>query len=285
MSMPKVLVVDDSLSVRKVVERALLSKRMDVLSAASGKEAIEQISHDRPDLVVCDVIMPDMDGYQICDYVKTHPELHRTPVLLISGIVNSSVLERAAAVRSDEVMRKPFTADELLHKIDGLLMALPPAPAEPAPQPEPLHAPIEVPAVPEVVAAPVPVVSPIPSDPRPAGEDLKTLLGKLAALPGVSLTVLVDREGFLIESAGEMLLEAEVAGALASCLAESSDGIGRELGQGKLQGMILEYERGLVLLNGVDATAMLGVVLRDSAVLGKVRYYVKKLLPQLLGAL
>src|SRR5262249_23951511 len=111
------------------------------------------------------------------------------------------------------------------------------------------------------------------------------LLGKLAALPGVSLGVLVDREGFVIESAGEMLLEDEVAGALASCLAESSDGIGRGLGQGKRQAMILEYESGFVLLSGVDATAMLAVVLRDSAALGKVRYYVKKLLPELLGAL
>jgi len=115
--MPKVLVVDDSLSVRKVVQRALESKRIEVLSAASGSEAIEQISREAPDLIVCDVIMPDMDGYQICDFVKKHPTLGRTPVLLISGIVNSTVLERAAKVRSDDVMRKPFAADELLHRI------------------------------------------------------------------------------------------------------------------------------------------------------------------------
>jgi predicted regulator of Ras-like GTPase activity (Roadblock/LC7/MglB family) len=207
-------------------------------------------------------------------------------VLLISGIVNSSVLERAAAVRSDDVMRKPFTADELLSKIEGLLMPAPSVASAPATPPvELVNASIETPAVPAVVAA---TESPAPSsasEALSAAADLKTLLGKLAALPGVALSVLVDREGFLIESAGEMLLEAEVAGALASCLAESSEGIGRELGQGNLQGMILEYESGLVLLNGVDSTAMLAVVLRDPAVLGKVRYYVKKLLPQLLGAL
>ena len=68
--MPKVLVVDDSLSVRKVVQRALESKRIEVLSAASGSEALEQIAREAPDLIVCDVIMPDMDGYQICDFVK-----------------------------------------------------------------------------------------------------------------------------------------------------------------------------------------------------------------------
>jgi CheY-like chemotaxis protein len=277
MSMSKVLVVDDSLSVRKVVERALMTRRIDVLSAASGKEAIEQIGREQPDLVVCDVIMPDIDGYQICDYVKTHPELGRTPVLLISGIVNTAVLERAATVRSDHVMRKPFTADELLNKIDTLLTPPQvPASGEPVSPPAPAPEPVEMATPPAEASANV-SLAPV--------ADLKALLGKLAALPGVSLSVLVDREGFVIESAGEMMLEAEVAGALASCLAESSNGIGRELGQGRFHSMILEYETGVVLLNDVDSTAMLAVVLRDAAVLGKVRYYVKKALPELLGAL
>src|SRR4026207_2430201 len=124
--MPKVLVVDDSLSVRKVVQRALEAKRIEVLSAASGTEAmgqmcwgrgaLERVAREPPDLVVCGVIMPDMDGYQICDFVKKHPALGKTPVILISGIVNSTVLERAAKVGSDDVMRKPFAADERVHR-------------------------------------------------------------------------------------------------------------------------------------------------------------------------
>jgi len=350
--MPTVLVVDDSVSVRKVVERTLVTKRFDVFAAASGKEAIEQITRMKPDVVVCDVIMPDMDGYQICEFIKTHAELSRTPVLLMSGIVNSMVLERAAAVRSDEVMRKPFTPEELSSKIDSLLESVQAyAPAEPAPSmvqspaaalmeaapplavsplviaaPVVAAAPMEAdlpPAVSPVVAAapmeadlppavspvlaaapviapPPPVVSPLaatapveaPAPPvvspvkaLPSGADLKGVLGKLAALPAVALSVIVDREGFLIESAGEMMLEADVAGALAACLAESSEGVGRELRLGRFQSIILEYETGLVLLHGLDSTAMLAMVLRDAAVLGKVRYYVKKALPELLAAL
>ncbi len=138
--MPKVLVVDDSLSVRKVVQRALESRRIEVLSAASGSEALEQIGREAPDLIVCDVIMPDMDGYQICEFVKKHETLGHTPVLLISGIVNGTVLERAAKVRSDDVMRKPFAAEELLQRIESLLAAQsrPPAAAVPAPVPAPV---------------------------------------------------------------------------------------------------------------------------------------------------
>jgi len=296
--MPKVLVVDDSLSVRKVVQRALESKRIEVLSAASGSEALEQIAREAPDLIVCDVIMPDMDGYQICDFIKKHATLGHTPVLLISGIVNSTVLERAAKVRSDDVMRKPFAADELLHRIESLLPAggRPATAGAPAAAPAPtvsLAAPATTPPVASVaerrtprpetpvpVAAPAAVVAPVAAP----GPDLKVLLAGVAELAGVSLTALIDREGALMEVAGGLLPEAALAGALAACLVESTDGVGRALTQGRLQSLILEYDSGVVLLNAVGAGAMLAVVLGDPAVLGKVRYHVKKALPDLVRA-
>jgi len=97
--MSKVLVVDDSLSVRKVVERALAGRQIEVVCAASGSEAIERLERDAPDVVVCDVVMPDRDGYEICEFIKRHPRLSHTPVLLMSGIVNDEVRERAARVQ------------------------------------------------------------------------------------------------------------------------------------------------------------------------------------------
>ena len=288
--MPKVLVVDDSLSVRKVVQRALESKRIEVLSAASGSEALEQIAREAPDLIVCDVIMPDMDGYQICDFVKKHPTLGHTPVLLISGIVNSTVLERAGKVRSDDVMRKPFAADELLHRIESLLLAT----GRPAPAAAPAPVAEVAPVAPAVASLPAPERrAPQPERPAPVAEpvavaapapDLKALLAGVAELAGVSLTALIDREGALMEVAGGLLPEAELTGAMAACLVDSTDGVGRALTQGHLQSLILEYDAGVVLLNAVGAGAMLAVVLGDPAVLGKVRYHVKKALPDLVRA-
>ena len=281
--MAKVLVVDDSVSVRKVVERALQTRSIDVVSAASGEEAIERIERERPDAVVCDIILPDRDGYEVCQYVRTHPGLGRTPFLLISGVVNGTVLSRAAEVQSTDVMFKPFTADELATKIGQLLASrgtnghaqAPSAP--PAAPPSPSPAPVAV--APPVPPAAAPIAT--PSAGGTGMDDLASRLAALAGTPGVRFAALVDREGFLIESAGEAAMEADVAGALASCLAESSDGIGTELGHGALLGMILEYESGMVLLHGVGPSALLVIVLRDAAALGKVRYYVKKSLPEL----
>jgi CheY-like chemotaxis protein len=286
--MPKVLVVDDSLSVRKVVEKALAGRKMEVLSAASGAEAIERIERDRPDIVVCDVILPDKDGYQVCQFVRAHPMIAKMPVLLISGVVNSTVLARAAEVQSNDVMFKPFAAEQLVRKIDALLASAPngaaSAPAASAP-PTALSAP-----QPPAPSAPPPPPAPVVAPPRPGAAgaapvtaapdsetatDLKAQLVTLAAASGVRFVALADREGFLIESAGHAVPEIEVAAALAACLGESSEGIGRELGQGGLQGMMLEYETGTLLLYGVGQS-LLAVLVTDAAALGKVRYLVKK---------
>jgi CheY-like chemotaxis protein/predicted regulator of Ras-like GTPase activity (Roadblock/LC7/MglB family) len=281
--MQKVLVVDDSLSVRKVVEKALEGRGLQVLAAASGAEAIQIIDRDRPDVVICDVILPDKDGYQICQYVRTHPAIGATPVLLISGIDNGTVQARAAEVRSDEVMFKPFGVDDLVRKIDHLL-----AGRANGTKKEAAAAP---PARVSTLAstAPVPASNrPSSASPAPAVSDqgLKQRLQALAGTPGIRFVVLTDREGFLIETAGDLAPDAdEVAGALASCLAEASDGIGRELGQGRLVGTILEYESGTLLLHGVGPAALLAVLVGDQGALGKVRYYVRKAVPELVRAL
>lgn len=314
--MAKVLVVDDSLSVRKVVERALVAKQLDVVSAASGTEAIAQIEREQPDLVVCDVVMPDRDGYEICRFVKSHPRLGGTPVLLISGIVNASVLEQAAEARSDDVLRKPFEAAELVRKVSELLNpgaaprrapaawaeeprtnGAPVAPARVTPAAvlpsAPPAAPAWTPPIPAIRRAPEPQVAAavaawsggrpavVPTPASWAGLDLGSMLAQFMAVSGADWASLSDREGFLIESAGDIGVEAEVAAAMAACLAESSDGIGRELGRGALGGMLIEYEKGTVLLHRVGPAAVLAVMCKDAAALGKVRYYVKKLLPDL----
>jgi hypothetical protein len=141
----------------------------------------------------------------------------------------------------------------------------------------PAPAPVEPAPVPVAAAAP-PVAAPPPT-PVTA-----SILAQFVAIEGVQWAVLADREGFLLEAAPATMSDPEVAGALSSCLAESSEGLGRELGRGALHGMMLEYERGMVVIYGVGAGALLAIGLTEPSVLGKVRYYAKKSLPELLQA-
>jgi CheY-like chemotaxis protein/predicted regulator of Ras-like GTPase activity (Roadblock/LC7/MglB family) len=308
--MAKVLVVDDSLSVRKVVERALLGRQIDVVCAATGTEALERIEREAPDVIVCDVVMPDRDGYEICEFVKRHPTLNQTPVLLMSGIVNDEVRERAAQVQSADVLSKPFAADDLLRKLDTLLvLESPAAPAEPAPPPllapavsgtnghaTPVAPPPPAPA-PAEPPAPVPLSPSAPRVSKPlASAPARTfspaivtsgaavVLKQFAAIDGVQWALLADREGFLLDASVDAAVDPEVAAALSACLTESSEGLGRDLGRGALHGMILEYEHGMIVLYSVGAGALLAIGLSEPAVLGKVRYYAKKALPELLQA-
>jgi CheY-like chemotaxis protein/predicted regulator of Ras-like GTPase activity (Roadblock/LC7/MglB family) len=286
--MAKVLVVDDSLSVRKVVERALLGRQMEVVCAATGGEALERIERDEPDIVVCDVLMPDKDGYEICTFVKQHPRLARTPVLLMSGIVNDEVRERAARVQSADVLSKPFAADDLLRKLDALLAAAapPPPPVEPAMPTAPLAATLPGPAsvngVGRAEAERNGHGAPSAGAAAPTGSS--GILKQFVAIDGVQWAVLADREGFLLDASGEAVVDAEVAGALSACLTESSEGLGRELGRGSLQGMILEYTQGMVVLYSVGPSALLAIALAEPTALGKVRYFAKKSIPELLQA-
>ena len=282
--MPKVLIVDDSLTVRKVVERILESRQMQVLQAGLGTEAIERIQHDEPDLVVCDVLLPDKEGYEVCQFVKSHPRLDQTPVLLISGIVNPAVVDRAARVGSAGVLQKPFSADELAGKVNDLLGQRATA------RPETL-------AVNGLAAAAAACSAPRPSvrsdglassaPARPPERPVPTLdgcLGGLAAAEGVHSVVLADRSGHLIGSAGDTSAAATL-GALTACLVSASDELGAELDRGGVQGLIFEHARGLVLVSNVGESAVLTLVLDEPAALGKARYYVKKAVPDLLGAL
>ena len=119
--MPKILVADDSIAVRKVAERLLTEAGLGVALAANGEEALAYLTKERPDVIVSDVIMPDKSGYEVCAFVRSHSVLSSTPVLLISGIVNSEVTKQADLCRANGVLKKPFQGTSLKDRVLELL--------------------------------------------------------------------------------------------------------------------------------------------------------------------
>jgi CheY-like chemotaxis protein len=119
--MPKILIADDSIAVRKVAERLLTEAGLGVTLAANGEEALAYLAKERPDLIVSDVIMPDKSGYEVCAFVRGNPALATTPVLLISGIVNDEVTKQAESCRADGVLKKPFQGTSLKDRVLELI--------------------------------------------------------------------------------------------------------------------------------------------------------------------
>ncbi len=118
---PTVYFIDDSATMREVIKIAFRRESMNVVACHSGDAALSQMEQMPPDVVISDLIMPEKDGYEICQYVKTHPRLNRTPVILMSGVVNRAVAEKAFSVKADELIRKPFQPQDLIARVRHLL--------------------------------------------------------------------------------------------------------------------------------------------------------------------
>jgi DNA-binding response OmpR family regulator len=120
-SVPNIYFIDDSATMREVVKISLRRENFNVVTCADVASAVEQFTGTRPDAIISDVIMPDKDGYQLCEYVRQHRELAATPVILLSGVINRDVAEKAQHACADELMRKPFHPQELVACVKKLL--------------------------------------------------------------------------------------------------------------------------------------------------------------------
>jgi DNA-binding response OmpR family regulator len=130
---PNVYFIDDSATMREVVKIAFRRENFNVVTCSDMASAVALFEQTVPDAVISDVIMPDKDGYQLCEFIKQHPQLGATPVFLMSGIVNKEVAERAHQVKADELIRKPFHPQDLVARVKKLLnRGAEPAPAQPS---------------------------------------------------------------------------------------------------------------------------------------------------------
>ena len=130
----KILLADDSLTIQKVVELTLAGGDYALTCVPNGQKALEFLQHSRPDLILADAVMPEKNGYEVCEAVKGNPATARIPVVLLSGTFEPFDRERAERVGCDTVITKPFDARHLLEQIDALCSrssAVEPAPEEP----------------------------------------------------------------------------------------------------------------------------------------------------------
>src|ERR1700674_2466134 len=172
---PTVYFIDDSATMREVIKIAFRRESINIITCGDAAAALGQFAHNPPDAVITDVIMPDQDGYSVCTQIKQHPEYSSVPVILMSGVVNKTVADKAIAVKADELIRKPFQPQELIGRVKSLLGPKigPPAPERrigasslqslftpPAPPPQAIPAPPPVHDVPHAVPPAPPEMAP-----------------------------------------------------------------------------------------------------------------------------
>jgi diguanylate cyclase (GGDEF)-like protein/PAS domain S-box-containing protein len=119
----KILIAEDSKLERRMLRNNLVSWGYQVNEAVNGKEAIAMFDEVNPDLVILDGIMPEMDGYAVCEYLQEHKKRNRTPIILITAYDNEEAVERAFAAGAGEYLTKPVYWNVLKYRIKRILQA------------------------------------------------------------------------------------------------------------------------------------------------------------------
>jgi two-component system alkaline phosphatase synthesis response regulator PhoP len=118
---PRVLVVDDNAQNVELIVAYLESLDVETLTAGDGVEGLEKIRASHPDLVLLDVMMPRMSGFEVCRQMKADPELRDTPVIMVTALNEFGDIERAAQSGTNDFLTKPVNKLELITRVKTLL--------------------------------------------------------------------------------------------------------------------------------------------------------------------
>jgi response regulator RpfG family c-di-GMP phosphodiesterase len=116
-----ILIVDDEALNRLLLKKTLELAGYSPIEARDGKEALDKIAEDPPDLIVLDVMMPGLTGFDVCSTLKQNPETHKIPVILLTALNKLEDIEKGVTAGADEFISKPFNEKELLIRIRELL--------------------------------------------------------------------------------------------------------------------------------------------------------------------
>jgi CheY-like chemotaxis protein len=115
------LLADDSITIQKVVELTFAETEHKVVAVGSGRDLFARLPEIKPDVVLCDVVMPDINGYEVCQTLKSDPNTLHIPVVLLTGTFEPFDRDRALAAGCDAIVTKPFEARELINVVEDLL--------------------------------------------------------------------------------------------------------------------------------------------------------------------
>ena len=199
--MAKVLLVEDDNNLREIYQARLMAEGYDIVAAQNGEEALVVAKQNKPDLIISDVMMPRISGFEMLDILRNTDELKHTRVIMLTALGQAEDQKRASGLGADKYLVKSQVtledivnaAKELLGE-DGAIADVPAAPAMPDPiaTPEPpappAPAPAPAPAAPAATAAVVPVVEPpAPEPPAPATPPTPPVAASPAAAPAATV--------------------------------------------------------------------------------------------------
>jgi len=121
MARAKILVAEDERDIRELIGFTLRFAKFDVVLVADGAEAIDKALLEGPDLILLDVRMPKMTGYEVCRLLKENPATRDIPIVFLSAKGQEDEIKRGLSSGADEYILKPFAPDELAERVQAIL--------------------------------------------------------------------------------------------------------------------------------------------------------------------
>ncbi len=121
MSKGRILVVDDEIYIVHILDFSLGMEGYEVITALDGEQALEKLKSEKPDLIVLDIMMPKLDGYEVCKSIKANQETAHIPVILLSAKGRNVDQKLGFDVGADDYITKPFSPRKLVERINQLL--------------------------------------------------------------------------------------------------------------------------------------------------------------------
>ena len=119
--MKKILIVDDEEKVRRLIETTLSIGDFQIFQAKNGEEALKIAQEEKPALILLDIMMPGMDGFEVCKRLKSNSETKSSCVIMLTAKGQKQDIEKGYAVGADDYFVKPFSPMELLNKVEKVL--------------------------------------------------------------------------------------------------------------------------------------------------------------------
>jgi len=117
----KILIVDDEPKIIVPLELLIQQNNYDVMTAETGEKALDLISTWKPDLILLDIMLPGMDGYEVCQKIRHEKEFNQTRIVFLSAMARSIDVAKGMGLAADDYITKPFATDFVVSKIKELL--------------------------------------------------------------------------------------------------------------------------------------------------------------------
>ena len=117
----KILIIDDDPQVHKMLEAVLTAKNCDVVSLTEALPAVKKIQSFKPDLIILDIMMPDLSGIELCQKIRSEPSIEKTMILMLSAKDTQSDRLKGLQYGADDYATKPFHVSTLVNKIEHML--------------------------------------------------------------------------------------------------------------------------------------------------------------------